>query len=88
MTYELLASDPPHSIERRIATPDLPYSGSWTFTLTPADTGTVVRITEDGEVYNPVFRFTSRFILGETATIDAYLRALGKVTNQEVKIEN
>jgi uncharacterized protein YndB with AHSA1/START domain len=88
MTYELLASDPPHSIERRIATPNLPYSGSWTFTLTPADTGTVVRITEDGEVYNPVFRFTSRFILGETATIDAYLRALGKVTNQEVKIEN
>jgi hypothetical protein len=25
-----------------------------------------------------VFRFVSRFIMGHTATIDAYLRALGK----------
>jgi hypothetical protein len=88
ITYELMASNPPNSVVRSIATPNLPYSGSWTFTLTPADHGTSVRITEDGEVYNPVFRFTSRFILGEMATIDAYLRALGKATNQEVKIEN
>jgi hypothetical protein len=85
MTYELLAINPPHSIERRIATPNLPYSGSWTFVLTPASNGTDVRITEDGEVYNPIFRFVSRFIMGETATIDAYLRAMGKATGQDVQ---
>jgi hypothetical protein len=50
--------------------------------------GTSVRITEDGEVYNPVFRFVTRFILGETATIDAYLRAMGKATGQDVTPEN
>jgi Polyketide cyclase / dehydrase and lipid transport len=88
ITYELLAVEPPRSIQRRIATPNLPYSGSWTFVLTPAANGTTVRITEDGEVYNPVFRFVTRFILGETATIDAYLRALGKATGQDVQPEN
>jgi hypothetical protein len=87
MTYELLNVNPPHSIERRIATPNLPYSGSWTFVLTPSSNGTTVRITEDGEVYNPVFRFVTRFILGETATIDAYLRAMGKATGQDVQPE-
>jgi hypothetical protein len=33
-------------------------------------------ITEHGEVYNPLFRFVSRFIMGQTATLDAYLKAL------------
>jgi hypothetical protein len=84
MTYELLNIDPPHSIQRKIATPNLPYSGSWTFVLTPVEGGTSVRVTEDGEVYNPVFRFVTRFILGETATIDAYLKAMGKATGQDV----
>jgi hypothetical protein len=37
----------------------------------------IVAITEHGSVYNPAFRFVSKFIMGHTATIDAYLRALG-----------
>lgn len=88
ITYELLDIDPPHSIQRRIATPNLPYSGSWTFVFTPAEKGTNVRITEDGEVYNPIFRFVTRFIMGETATMDAYLRAMGKATGQDVQPGN
>jgi hypothetical protein len=84
ITYELLAIDPPHSIQRKIATPNLPYSGSWSFVLSPASNGTDVRITEDGEIYNPIFRFVTRFIMGETATLDAYLRAMGKATGQDV----
>ena len=31
------------------------------------------RITENGEVYNPLFRFVSRFVMGHTRTIDTYL---------------
>lgn len=84
ITYELQDMNPPHSLVRRIATPNLPYSGSWSFVFTPAGAGTNVRITEDGEVYNPIFRFVMRFILGETATIDAYLKAMGKATGQDV----
>jgi uncharacterized protein YndB with AHSA1/START domain len=86
ITYEILDRKPPESIERRITTENLPYSGAWFFSLRPEDGGTTVRITEEGEVYNPVFRFVSRFVLGHTQTIDAYLRALGKATGQEIQI--
>jgi hypothetical protein len=88
VTYELLAATPPTSIQRRIASENLPYSGAWTFSLQPQDGATVVRITEEGDVYNPVFRFVSRFIMGRTGTIDAYLGALGTAVGQKVSIED
>jgi len=88
ITYELLDIQPPTSVKRKIVTQNLPYSGSWTFTLQPAGEDTLVRITEDGEVSNPVFRFVSRFILGHTATIDSYLRELGNATGQQVPLQD
>jgi hypothetical protein len=88
VTYELLDRVPTRSLKRRIATENLPYSGTWTYSLQPNGETTVVRITEDGQVYNPVFRFISRFVLGHTRTMDAYLRALGKATGQEVEIKD
>jgi hypothetical protein len=57
----------------RIADKSLPFGGTWSFDLSPSGTGTTLRITEDGEVYNPIFRFVSRFVMGHHATIDAYL---------------
>jgi hypothetical protein len=86
--YETLDRVPDRSMKRRIATPNLPYSGTWTYSLEPSNESTIVRITENGEVYNPIFRFMSRFVLGQTRTMDAYLHALGKTTGQEVKIKN
>ncbi|HKF50977.1 MAG TPA: SRPBCC family protein [Candidatus Acidoferrales bacterium] len=83
VTYELLDRQPPQSIKRKIATEGLPYSGAWTFQLQEENNGTTVRIIEDGDVYNPIFRFVSRFVIGHTRTIDDYLRALGKATGQE-----
>lgn len=83
ITYELSNQKPPQSIERRIATEGLPYSGAWFFQLQRENDTTSVRITEDGEVYNPIFRFVSRFVLGHTRTIDDYLRALGHATGQQ-----
>ena len=77
ITYEMLEASPPNSIQRRIATENLPYSGTWTYSLQSHGELTTVRITENGEVYNPVFRFVSRYVIGHTRTIDAYLRALG-----------
>jgi uncharacterized protein YndB with AHSA1/START domain len=61
-----------------IADSTLPFGGKWTYELTPSGTGTMLRITEDGEVYNPVFRFVSRFVMGHTATMDKYLADVGK----------
>ena len=84
ITYELLDRVYPVSIKRRIATENLPYSGTWTYSLQPKGDVTIVRITEDGEVYNPVFRFMARF--GHKRSLDGYLRALGQATQQEVRI--
>jgi len=86
ITYELLNRKPPQSITRRIATENLPYSGSWTISLQPQGEMTTVKITETGQVYNPVFRFVSRFVIGHTRTIDTYLRALGKANGQDIEI--
>jgi len=56
----------------------LPYSGSWTFDLTPVSGGTQVSITEEGAVHNPIFRFMSRYVYGHFKTIDGYLADLDK----------
>jgi ribosome-associated toxin RatA of RatAB toxin-antitoxin module len=68
--------DAPTLFRVRIDDPEQPFGGTWTFTLAPDGTGTRVTITEDGEVYNPIFRFLSRFVFSQTATMDAYLDAL------------
>jgi uncharacterized protein YndB with AHSA1/START domain len=62
----------------RIADPSLPFGGRWIYDLAPNGNGTLLTITEEGEVYNPVFRFVSRFIMGHTRTIDQYLTDLRK----------
>jgi hypothetical protein len=86
--YELMNSRLPLVIERRIATEGLPYGGTWSFVLEPANDETRLRITEHGEVYNPIFRFVSKFVMGQTATLDAYLKAMGKATGEDVRIED
>jgi hypothetical protein len=76
MTYEVVSSDPPQRLVTRIADPHLPFGGSWTYEITPTATGTSLTITENGEIYNPVFRFVARYVQGYTASIDNYLKAL------------
>jgi hypothetical protein len=82
MTYEITSATPPVSLTRRIIGKNLPFDGSWTYTLSTSPSGTSVRITEDANIYNPVFRFMSRFVLGYTGTMDKYLQALGRATGQ------
>jgi hypothetical protein len=76
ITYERLETVPPRRIVNRIADPTLPFGGSWTYEIAPSGSGTEVTITENGEVYNPLFRFVSRFIMGHAATIEKYQRDL------------
>ena len=38
----------------------------------------MVRITEDGEIYNPIFRFVSRFVMGYETTMKQYLSSIGR----------
>jgi len=67
----------------RIADPGLPFGGTWTYELAAVEGGTELRITERGEIYNPVFRFMSRFFdLG--ATIEGVMKSLGKKFGEEI----
>jgi uncharacterized membrane protein len=84
MTYEVVEEKSPQGLVTRIVDEDLGYSGKWTYNLSAAERGTRVRITEEGEVSNLLFRFLSRFLFGHTATMEAYLRALGRKFGEEV----
>ncbi|HEX7285557.1 MAG TPA: SRPBCC family protein [Candidatus Angelobacter sp.] len=82
ITYEateetiLLGAVSLRRLTTRIADKNLPFGGTWTTEVESQGSGSKVTITEKGEVYNPVFRFVSRYIIGHTASIDAYLNAL------------
>jgi hypothetical protein len=86
ITFEEVTSDPPRLYRSRMADKNLPYSGTWTWEITPTPDGCTCRITEDGEVSNPILRFVSRVIIGHTRSIDAFLNALGKKFDEPVKI--
>ncbi len=80
LTLEAIEIREPNRLVTEIADKNLPFGGRWVYELRPV-TGqgpdrTEVTITEHGEVYNPIFRFVSRFIMGQTATIEAYLSDL------------
>jgi hypothetical protein len=75
ITFAVTQSVPGVELTTVIADKSLPFGGSWTYVLVPAGPdSTTLRITEDGEVYNVVFRFMSRFVFGHAATIDRYLK--------------
>jgi uncharacterized protein YndB with AHSA1/START domain len=85
--YEVVEQVPSQRLVTRIADPSLPFGGRWTYELSAHEGGqTTLRITEDGEVYNPIFRFVSRYVMGHTATIDQYLRDVGRHLKQEPAI--
>lgn len=70
----------------RIADKDLPFGGTWTYEVNRLPSGATLKITENGEVYNVLFRFMSRFVFGHHATIETYLKYLGRKFRELVKI--
>jgi len=80
--YQIDSIAPNEYLVTRIADRSLPFGGKWTYQLTPRGDSTTLRIREDGEVYNPIFRFVSRFVLGHSATIDQYLSDVGRRIGQ------
>jgi len=73
ITFEVIESIAEQKLVTRIADKNLPFGGTWTYEIAPDNRGTTLTITEHGEVYNPVFRFISRSVIGHTAQIDQYL---------------
>ena len=89
ITFEVVESKPQERLQVRIADAELPFGGTWTYELRVEGSTTRLRITERGEVYNPVFRFMSRFVFGHTATLDAYLSDLeARLRSQENRVNS
>ncbi len=87
MTMVVETFEPPGRMVTRIADDGLPFGGAWTYEITPEDAGCRVRITEDGFIGPGAFRYVAR-TMGHAATIERYLRALGRKLGQPVRIES
>jgi hypothetical protein len=84
--FETVEMTPPRKLVTRIADPNLPYGGTWTFEIAPVADGATLRITENGYVTNPFFRFLSRFVFSQTSTMETYLKSLAKKFGEEPRI--
>jgi hypothetical protein len=72
--YVVERQTPPSILVTRIDSKSMPFGGTWTYELKPGRDGrTTLQITEDGEVYNPIFRFVSRFFIGYEGTMRQYV---------------
>jgi Polyketide cyclase / dehydrase and lipid transport len=74
LTMEIVESNSPSRLVTRITDPRLPFGGIWIFDIAPTPDGSRLNITERGEIYNPLFRFVSHFILGYNRTLNTYLQ--------------
>ena len=75
IVMQVVEQQPPSRFVTRIADPEQPFGGTWTFDIAPEGTSTRLTITERGEVYNPLFRVLSRYVFGHTTTLESFLTA-------------
>jgi uncharacterized protein YndB with AHSA1/START domain len=76
LTYQIVEAVPPERLVMRIADPELPFGGTWTYELEPVADGCEVTITERGEIKNPAFRFLARYVFGHDSTLSGFLADL------------
>jgi hypothetical protein len=65
----------------RLNGPNASYGGTWTYELSETRTndgypGTLVKITEDGYINPPIYRFVMAHIMGATKNLNDYLKDL------------
>ncbi len=87
ITYEVTELVPPKRLVTRLSDPDLPFSGTWTYEVAGAPGGATLKITENGEVSNPIFRFMAHYVFGTTSTMKTVQTSLAKSFGEEVKFE-
>ncbi len=80
-TFAIAEVEPGSRMVTRLADDDPDRVGSWTWQIAPDGDGTVVRVTETGEIRSPVARFVVHYLLGYDAGMQEYVEALsGRVT--------
>ena len=88
LPFELIELEAPSKVVSQIADPEhkLPFGGTWTWRIEPVGAdGSIVTITENGEIRPAMFRFMARFIFGYTSTMESYLKALEKKFAQSTR---
>lgn len=85
LTFEAVVQESPRRMVTRIVDQDLGFGGEWTYDIVPTALGSRLTITENGFVDSPLFRFMSRFVFGQTSTMEAYLRGLGSRFGETVE---
>ena len=84
LTFQREEYTPPARLIARIDDVSQGFGGRWIYELVPRGDRTVLRITEEGEVYNPMFRFMSRYVFGHYRTLEQYARDLGRHLGEDV----
>lgn len=85
LTMEMVQADPTRVVSR-IADASAGFGGTWTFEIMPDSGGTTLTLTEDGEVYNAIFRFMSRFVFGHYRGLESYAADLGRKFGEDVQV--
>lgn len=78
---------PAQKLVTRVSVPGGAFGGTWTWRLEPDGDGTVVTVTENGEVHNVVFRALSRFVFGHETTMRSHLLQLAAKFGEAVVVE-
>lgn len=90
VVFRILERDPPSRLVIMLDDPEQPFSGTWTFELSPEGRQgewTRVRITERGDVPNPIYRAMARILMAPADSLEQYLKNLGRRFHQDVTIE-
>ena len=76
LSFDADTTQRPKHLQSRITDTGIEFGGSWDYVIEPDGEGTRLTITENGEVYSPLFRFMSRYVMGHGSTIERYLSDL------------
>jgi hypothetical protein len=89
ITYRTVAYAAGRKLRRAVDfAPGMPFAGTWTYDFSPLDPrATRLTIVEDGQIYNPFFRFMARYAFGYTQSMHAFLADLAKFTHETVSID-
>ncbi len=76
IAFGITSDVPPAYFVARILDDDLALTGEWRWDVEACREGARLRITQHGEIGNPVVRFFSAHVTGHTRAIDRYLQQL------------
>lgn len=76
MTFLAVRTERPIRRDVQLDDPHAAYGGTWTYELSPGPDAntTTLRITENGFIKPPVYRFVMAHVMGPTRNLDQYLK--------------